>query len=51
MHAAWVAFARDGDPGWHAFDETYPVMIFEADHCAVQQDPRGEERRAWAQGG
>jgi para-nitrobenzyl esterase len=47
MHAAWVAFARDGDPGWQPFDDTYPVMIFEADRCMVQEDPRGEERRAW----
>jgi para-nitrobenzyl esterase len=47
MHAAWVSFARDGDPGWRAFDDTYPVMIFDAAGCGVHQDPRGEERRAW----
>ncbi len=51
MHAAWVAFARDGDPGWRAFDETYPVMIFEANGGRAQLDPRGKERRSWAQGG
>jgi para-nitrobenzyl esterase len=49
MHSAWVAFARDGQPGWRAFDAAYPVMIFEADRCMVQEDPRGEERGAWAQ--
>jgi para-nitrobenzyl esterase len=51
MHAAWIAFARGGDPGWRPFDGTYPVMIFEADGGGVQQDPRGKERRSWAQGG
>jgi carboxylesterase type B len=50
MHAAWVAFAGDGDPGWRAFDDKYPVMIFEADSSGVQQDPRGKERRSWEQG-
>jgi para-nitrobenzyl esterase len=48
MHAAWVAFACDGDPGWRAFDDTYPVMIFDADSSGVQQDPRGKERESWA---
>jgi para-nitrobenzyl esterase len=47
MHAAWVAFARDGDPGWRAFDDSYPVMIFDAAGGGVQDDPRGEERRVW----
>jgi para-nitrobenzyl esterase len=51
MHAAWIAFARDGDPGWRTFDDTYPVMVFEADGGGVQQDPRGKERRSWAQSG
>jgi len=51
MHAAWVAFARDGDPGWRAFDDTYPVMIFEANGGRAQLDPRGKERRSWTQGG
>ena len=50
MHAAWVAFACDGDPGWRSFDEKYPVMIFKADSSGVQQDPRGKERRSWARG-
>lgn len=47
MHAAWIAFARDGDPGWRAFDESYPVMIFDAPGGGVQTDPRGDERRIW----
>jgi para-nitrobenzyl esterase len=47
MHATWIAFARDGDPGWRAFDDTYPVMIFDAPGSGIRADPRGEERRAW----
>jgi para-nitrobenzyl esterase len=48
MHAAWVAFARAGDPGWRPLDNSFPVMIFNATSSAVQLDPRGDERRAWA---
>ncbi|HEY2061618.1 MAG TPA: carboxylesterase/lipase family protein, partial [Amycolatopsis sp.] len=25
MHAAWIAFARTGDPGWPAYDPERPV--------------------------
>jgi para-nitrobenzyl esterase len=49
MHAAWVAFASDGDPGWRAFDGSYPVMVFDFPGGGVQADPRGDERRIWAQ--
>jgi para-nitrobenzyl esterase len=51
MHTAWIAFARDGDPGWRAFDGTYPVMIFDSPGRGIQADPRGDERRIWAQAG
>jgi para-nitrobenzyl esterase len=47
MHAAWITFARDGDPGWPAFDDSCPVMVFDAPGSGVQSDPRGAERRAW----
>jgi para-nitrobenzyl esterase len=47
MHAAWIAFARSGDPGWPAFDDAYPVMIFDAAGGGVQADPRGDERMIW----
>ena len=50
MHAAWIAFARSGDPGWHAFDDTYPVMIFDAAGGGVRTDPRGDERLIWRHG-
>ncbi len=51
MHAAWIRFASDGNPGWHAFDGSYPVMIFDCPGGGVQADPRGDERRIWAQPG
>jgi para-nitrobenzyl esterase len=47
MHAAWVAFARTGDPGWPAFDEAYPVMVFADPGPRLCLDPRGDERAAW----
>jgi para-nitrobenzyl esterase len=50
MHAAWIAFARDGDPGWRAFDDSYPVMVFNEPGGGPQADPRGDERAIWAHG-
>jgi para-nitrobenzyl esterase len=50
MHAAWLAFARDGDPGWSAFDDGCPVMIFNHPGSGVEADPRGDERRIWLPG-
>jgi para-nitrobenzyl esterase len=50
MHAAWVAFVRDGDPGWPAFDESRPVRIFDAGTGSVELDPRGDERAIWPAG-
>ncbi len=47
MHEAWLAFARDGDPGWRAFDDTCAVMIFDDPGGGLAADPRGDERRIW----
>jgi para-nitrobenzyl esterase len=48
MHARWVAFAQDGDPGWPAYDTTSrPVMTFDADGTTLVNDPREDERRLW----
>jgi para-nitrobenzyl esterase len=47
MHAAWMAFARDGEPGWQAYDGTRPVMSFDEPGGGVVADPRGDERRIW----
>jgi len=47
MHGAWVAFARDGDPGWPAYDDgRRPVMHFD-EESSVLDDPGGDERRLW----
>ena len=49
MHAAWIRFAATGDPGWPAFDASYPVMTFGAagGPGQVVLDPRGDERTSW----
>ncbi|WTW99727.1 carboxylesterase family protein [Streptomycetaceae bacterium NBC_01309] len=47
MHAAWVAFATDGDPGWPAYDTgTRPVQVFDTD-ARLEHDPRPDERALW----
>jgi hypothetical protein len=51
MPPAWIALARSGSPGWRAFDDAYPVMIFDAAGGGVQADPRGDERMIWRHGG
>jgi para-nitrobenzyl esterase len=48
MHAAWISFARAGNPGWRAFDSSYPVRVFDEGDDRVELDPRGEERRIWS---
>jgi para-nitrobenzyl esterase len=50
MHAAWVAFAATGDPGWPRYDGSRPVMVFEDPAPHLELDPRGDERLAWAIG-
>ncbi|SDW77436.1 para-nitrobenzyl esterase [Amycolatopsis xylanica] len=48
MHAAWVAFARDGDPGWMPYTlETPAVMTFGHPGSAEVLDPRPTERALW----
>ncbi|WP_210491841.1 carboxylesterase family protein [Patulibacter sp. SYSU D01012] len=50
MHAAWVAFVRDGDPGWPAYvPDARAVRVFGGDAGAgvVEDDPRGARRAAW----
>ncbi|AXG82088.1 carboxylesterase/lipase family protein [Streptomyces paludis] len=50
LHAAWVAFAATGDPGWPAWDNSRPVMTYGGTGGApyVVHAPRDDERRAWA---
>ncbi|MEX0168758.1 carboxylesterase/lipase family protein [Streptomyces sp. LMG1-1-1.1] len=47
MHAAWVAFAATGDPGWRAWDPARPVMAFGPGAPSLVEAPREAERRAW----
>lgn len=47
VHAAWVAFAADGDPGWRAWDAERPVLAFGPGRPSLVLAPREDERRAW----
>ena len=47
MHAAWVAFAKVGDPGWQRFDLSRRVTMRFDRRQELVDDPRSEERRLW----
>ncbi|MFI1584162.1 carboxylesterase/lipase family protein [Embleya sp. NPDC020630] len=47
MHAAWVRFAKTGDPGWEPWDARRPVRMFDAPTTATVLAPREAERAAW----
>ncbi|HEX7354690.1 MAG TPA: carboxylesterase family protein, partial [Mycobacteriales bacterium] len=46
MHAAWVAFVTDGNPGWDPYGAARTVMRFD-DASAVVHDPMPELRAVW----
>ena len=47
MHAAWVAFASTGDPGWSAYNPNHrATMRFDLEPQMVN-DPRAWERTLW----
>ncbi len=55
VSGAWLAFARSGNPnhqglpGWPTYNkEERATMVFGSE-CKVENDPRGEERQAWAE--
>ena len=50
MHAAWLAFARYGDPGWHAYDDTCRSWFSTIPEGDLRLIPRGDERRIWPPG-
>jgi para-nitrobenzyl esterase len=47
MHAAWVAFATTGDPGWPAYDRGTRTSMCFGDVVAAVDDPRSGERVLW----
>ena len=48
MHAAWVAFATTGDPGWPRFEpDGRTVMTFADPADTLIEDPRGDELALW----
>ncbi len=47
MHAAWVAFAKTGNPGWAQYDlDQRTTKRFDLESELVP-DPRGDERKLW----
>ena len=47
MHAAWIAFATSGDPGWPRYDVSRrATMRFDTTPEAIH-DPRAWERALW----
>lgn len=47
MHAAWIAFATSGDPGWPRYDpQRRATMRFDTT-SAVVDDPLAPERMLW----
>lgn len=48
MHAAWIRFARTGDPGWAPYDTRSRATSVIGHRWTVREDPGGDVRRAWA---
>jgi para-nitrobenzyl esterase len=48
MHAAWVGFVTDGDPGWRPWDATHPVRIFGDGAPRTELGPRDAHLALWA---
>ena len=47
MHAARVAFARRGDPGWPRYEEHRRATMRFDITSALVDDPRAAERALW----
>ncbi|HEX6541780.1 MAG TPA: carboxylesterase/lipase family protein [Ktedonobacterales bacterium] len=47
MHAAWVAFANHGDPGWPKYDLTRRATMRFDVASEVVDDPQSAERALW----
>jgi carboxylesterase type B len=47
MHAAWISFATNGDPGWPAYDLGRRATMRFDTTSQVVDDPRSWERALW----
>ena len=47
MHAAWISFATDGDPGWPRYDLSRRATMRFGTASQVVDDPRSWERALW----
>jgi para-nitrobenzyl esterase len=47
MHAAWIAFATGGDPGWPRYDLTRRATMRFDTISQVMDDPHAVERKLW----
>ncbi|MEU5086280.1 carboxylesterase family protein [Streptomyces sp. NPDC021356] len=47
LHAAWVRFAADGDPGWEAWEAAHPVRVFGDGPPHTAYGPRDAELALW----
>ncbi|MGW8571399.1 carboxylesterase/lipase family protein [Streptomyces niveus] len=47
IHAAWVRFARTGDPGWAPYDNKRRTTMRIGAQWTEIDDPHSQERRAW----
>ena len=47
MHAAWISFARNGDPGWPRYDLARRATMCFDTTSAIVGDPGSRERLLW----
>jgi para-nitrobenzyl esterase len=47
MHRAWIAFAREADPGWAPYEITRRATQRFDREVELLEDPGAEQRRAW----
>jgi para-nitrobenzyl esterase len=47
MHAAWVAFATNGNPGWPQYDLSHRATMHFDLTSAIVDDPHSAERTLW----
>ncbi|MFI8490463.1 carboxylesterase/lipase family protein [Streptomyces rubrogriseus] len=48
MHEAWIRFARTGNPGWDQYDVARRTTMHIDIEWTQVDDPRSQERQAWA---